>query len=109
MHGNTTPLSAKSSLVDPFGRHVTYLRLSVTDRCDFLVAEGGKPWFLVEVKQSDQKISKTLDYFQRQLEVPLAFQVVLDMEYVNADCFAKPRRQVLFLSLDRQFLNQHGI
>ena len=23
------------SLVDPFGRHVTYLRVSVTDRCDF--------------------------------------------------------------------------
>ncbi|WP_395684718.1 GTP 3',8-cyclase MoaA [Aestuariivirga sp.] len=24
-----------SSLIDPFGRHVTYLRVSVTDRCDF--------------------------------------------------------------------------
>jgi cyclic pyranopterin phosphate synthase len=24
-----------ASLVDPFGRHVTYLRVSVTDRCDF--------------------------------------------------------------------------
>lgn len=24
-----------SGLVDPFGRHVTYLRVSVTDRCDF--------------------------------------------------------------------------
>ncbi len=24
-----------SQLVDPFGRHVTYLRVSVTDRCDF--------------------------------------------------------------------------
>jgi cyclic pyranopterin phosphate synthase len=26
---------AKGRLVDPFGRHVTYLRVSVTDRCDF--------------------------------------------------------------------------
>ena len=26
---------AQGSLVDPFGRHVTYLRVSVTDRCDF--------------------------------------------------------------------------
>ncbi len=25
----------QSSLIDPFGRHVTYLRVSVTDRCDF--------------------------------------------------------------------------
>ena len=23
------------SLIDPFGRHVSYLRISVTDRCDF--------------------------------------------------------------------------
>ena len=27
--------AAGPSLVDPFGRHVTYLRVSVTDRCDF--------------------------------------------------------------------------
>ena len=27
--------TAPQGLVDPFGRHVTYLRLSVTDRCDF--------------------------------------------------------------------------
>jgi GTP 3',8-cyclase len=26
---------AVSQLVDPFGRHITYLRVSVTDRCDF--------------------------------------------------------------------------
>ena len=25
----------KPALIDPFGRHVTYLRVSVTDRCDF--------------------------------------------------------------------------
>ena len=24
-----------TQLVDPFGRRITYLRLSVTDRCDF--------------------------------------------------------------------------
>jgi cyclic pyranopterin phosphate synthase len=27
--------SVASELIDPFGRHVTYLRVSVTDRCDF--------------------------------------------------------------------------
>ena len=27
--------SAQGQLIDPFGRHVTYLRVSVTDRCDF--------------------------------------------------------------------------
>jgi cyclic pyranopterin phosphate synthase len=30
-----TPPQATPALVDPFGRHVTYLRVSVTDRCDF--------------------------------------------------------------------------
>jgi cyclic pyranopterin phosphate synthase len=25
----------ESDVIDPFGRHITYLRVSVTDRCDF--------------------------------------------------------------------------
>ena len=29
------PASDGSPLIDPFGRHVSYLRVSVTDRCDF--------------------------------------------------------------------------
>ncbi len=29
------PSSDTDALIDPFGRHVTYLRVSVTDRCDF--------------------------------------------------------------------------
>ena len=30
-----TPQSATARLIDPFGRAITYLRVSVTDRCDF--------------------------------------------------------------------------
>ena len=30
-----TPFPLPVSMVDPFGRHVSYLRVSVTDRCDF--------------------------------------------------------------------------
>jgi cyclic pyranopterin phosphate synthase len=30
-----SPIVAPSALVDPFGRAITYLRVSVTDRCDF--------------------------------------------------------------------------
>ncbi|CAD7045314.1 GTP 3',8-cyclase MoaA [Pseudorhizobium endolithicum] len=34
--GNARPLSAEGApMIDPFGRAVTYLRVSVTDRCDF--------------------------------------------------------------------------
>ena len=29
------PVAATSALIDPFGRAITYLRVSVTDRCDF--------------------------------------------------------------------------
>jgi GTP 3',8-cyclase len=31
----TAPLDTPTKMVDPFGRHVSYLRVSVTDRCDF--------------------------------------------------------------------------
>jgi cyclic pyranopterin phosphate synthase len=32
----TTPAAGRDApMIDPFGRHVTYLRVSVTDRCDF--------------------------------------------------------------------------
>jgi predicted AAA+ superfamily ATPase len=68
-----------------------YLRDKEKREVDFLVAREGKPWFLVEVKQSDDKGSKSLDYFQRQARSPFAFQVVLEMDYVNADCFVKRR------------------
>src|SRR4051794_25466507 len=29
------PSVPQPAMIDPFGRHVTYLRVSVTDRCDF--------------------------------------------------------------------------
>ncbi len=31
----TVAASPRSAMIDPFGRHVSYLRVSVTDRCDF--------------------------------------------------------------------------
>ncbi len=30
-----TPVGTRGDMIDPFGRHVSYLRVSVTDRCDF--------------------------------------------------------------------------
>ena len=68
-----------------------YLRDKEKREVDFLVARDGKPWFLVEVKQRDEKVGRALEYFQRQLDAPHAFQVVLDADYVGADCFTKPR------------------
>ncbi len=74
---------------------LAYLRDKRQREVDFLVVRDGKPWFLVEVKQSEQSIGDALRYFQEQLRVPFAFQVVLDAEFVNADCFAKPRSPVM--------------
>ena len=31
----SAPYADRAAMVDPFGRHITYLRVSVTDRCDF--------------------------------------------------------------------------
>jgi len=81
-----------------------YLRDKEKREVDFLVERDGKPWFLVEVKQSDDRVGRALEYFQRQVEAPHAFQVVLDAEYVGADCFAKRRGPLVVPA--RTFLSQ---
>ncbi len=65
-----------------------YLRDINQREVDFVVVKNAKPWFLVEVKNSDGKISPSLKYYQEQLNVPFAFQVVVETDYVDADCFA---------------------
>ena len=35
MNEYARPTALQPALIDPFGRHVSYLRVSVTDRCDF--------------------------------------------------------------------------
>jgi hypothetical protein len=81
-----------------------YLRDKEKREVDFLVAREGKPWFLVEAKQRDESISPSLKYFQQQLAAPFAFQVVLDMDYVDAECFARPNAPVVVPA--RTFLSQ---
>jgi len=71
-----------------------YLRDKEKREVDFLVARDGKPWFLAEVKHHEESISETLTYYQEQIKAPFAFQVVIDVDYVDADCFAKPRGPV---------------
>ena len=67
-----------------------YLRDKEKREVDFLIAREGEPWFLAEVKHRDTSLSPSLAHFQRQLGAPFAFQVVLDADYVEADCFAAP-------------------
>ena len=51
----------------------------------------GQPWFLVEVKDREESMGGGLEYYQDQIKAPFAIQVVVDAEYVDADCFARPR------------------
>lgn len=65
-----------------------YIRDKQKAESDFLVAKDGKPWFLVEVKTKDARISPALKSYKEKLGVRHAFQVVMDMPFVEADCFA---------------------
>jgi predicted AAA+ superfamily ATPase len=68
-----------------------YLRDKEKREVDFVVVRDGKPWFLAEVKLRDDSVGRSLAYYQERLNAPFAFHVVVDADYVEADCFAKPR------------------
>lgn len=66
-----------------------YLRDKAKREVDFLVSRDGAPWFLVEVKSSGGRgIASALQYFQAETGARHAFQVVLESDYIDADCFA---------------------
>lgn len=65
-----------------------YLRDKQQREVDFLVVRDGAPWFLVEAKHRDTRLSSALDHFQRQTQAAHAFQVVETMPYVDADPYA---------------------
>ncbi len=66
-----------------------YLRDKKKREVDFLVTRDGAPWFLAEVKKGDEMLSPALGYFQQVTGASHAFQVVLDIPYVEADCFSQ--------------------
>ncbi len=55
---------------------------------DFLIVKNGQPWTLIEAKHSERSLSKNLEIFQKMLGAQHAFQVVLEMPFVNFDCFS---------------------
>ena len=65
-----------------------FLRDKQKREVDFVVVRDGKPLMIVEVKTNTKAgISKHLSYFQEQLGVKYAFQVAIDADYVDRDCF----------------------
>lgn len=83
---------------------LAYLRDKEKREVDFAVIRDGKPWFLVEVKHSDTSLSPALRTYQEQVKAPFAFQVVIALDYVDADCFAKPQGPTVVPA--RTFLSQ---
>lgn len=65
-----------------------FIRTKEGKEIDFLVTKNDKPWFLVEVKSSNnRRLNPNLKYFQNQIKASHAFQVIIDMPYVAKDCF----------------------
>ena len=88
-----------------FGKfRLAYLRDKLQREVDFIIVRDEKPWFLVEVKHHEEDISGSLKYYQEQTKAPFAFQVVIDADYVNADCFAQRRGPMVVPA--RTFLSQ---
>lgn len=83
---------------------LNYLRDKNQREVDFLVTKDGQPYFIVEVKMSQEAISPSLVYYQNQLNVPFAFQVVIEKDYVDANCFE--HRQSPLVVPARTFLSQ---
>lgn len=65
-----------------------FLRDKEKREVDFLVTKNNNPWFLVEVKSSENKgISPSLFYYKEATQAQFALQVVFDKKYVNKNCF----------------------
>ncbi|GAB4197162.1 MAG: hypothetical protein OHK0013_05040 [Sandaracinaceae bacterium] len=72
------------------GRYeLRYLRDKEKREVDFLVVRNGKPWFLVEVKTGDTKLSPALAHFQTAVGASHAFQAVVDLPPVGANAFSR--------------------
>ena len=81
-----------------------YLRDKEKREVDFLVARDGEPWFLAETKHRDESMSRSLQHYQDRLGAPFAFQVTVDVGYVDEDCFARPGFPLIVPA--RTFLSQ---
>ena len=69
-----------------------FLRDKEKREVDFLVTRDEQPWFLVEVKTSGKApLSDALQHFRQRTGASHAFQVAMDLPYVERDCFEADR------------------
>ncbi len=67
-----------------------FLRTKDKREIDFLISRDATPWFLVEVKTTNSRLSKNLAYFQQATGAKNAFQVTINEPFSEADCFSVP-------------------
>lgn len=80
-----------------------YIRDKQKREVDFLVTRDNQPWFLVEVKHTETRLTPALALMQAQTGANHAFQVVMEEPYVEANCF-RHRKPVVVPA--RTFLSQ---
>ena len=85
-----------------YGLH--YLRTKDKRKVDFVITNNNSPWVLIEVKTKKNEISPSLKYFQKATQAPHAFQVVINREYEEIDCFSY--RDVPIVVPAKTFLSQ---
>ncbi len=82
-----------------------YLRDKDQHAVDFLITRNQIPWILVETSATfAEPVSKNLQYFQKKLSVPYAFQVAVEEDYSEINCFEMPRSP--FAVSAKTFLSQ---
>jgi len=64
-----------------------YLRDRQKREVDFLVVRDDEPWFLVEVKNADDRLSRHLAHFQAETGAMHAFHAVLEDGFRDLNCF----------------------
>lgn len=72
-----------------------YLRDKLKREVDFVVIRDRRPWFLVEVKTSESRLSEALAHFQAQTNARHAFQAVMQLPFRRADCFERTEPTVV--------------
>ena len=68
-----------------------YIRDTQKREVDFVVIRDGNPWLLVEAKHGDAGLSPHLAFFQQQTGERHAFQVSMNADFVDVDCFSRNR------------------
>jgi len=54
-----------------------YIRDRVGHEIDFLITLAGRPWFAVETKLSDDRLTRSMKYFKDRINIPRTYQLSL--------------------------------